>query len=88
MAKNVFEHTDKIGQTLAIDDCVVYPVKNSLTIGKVVTINEKMCRVKSFDVAFRRWGPDKGDLKYPSDMCKIDSEFATMYILKNLTAGG
>ena len=88
MAKKVFNHVDKIGQSLAINDCVVYPRQNLLTIGKVITINEKKIRVKSFDGEFRRDVPYEGDLKYPSDMCKIDSEFATMYILKNLAVGG
>ncbi len=82
MAKKTFNHVDKIGNPLDVGDCVVYPRHNSLAIGRITKLNEKMLRVASFNERSREFSPH-GDLKYPVDMCKVESEQVTFYLLKN-----
>lgn len=84
MAKKEYEHNDKIGRPLKVGDPVAYPHHNSLKIGSIVTVNEKMCRVKPFGNAGLDWRGNevKGNLKYPNDLVLIDGQDITMYLLK------
>lgn len=69
-------HKDILGNTIKVDDTVVYPYHNSLKIASVVKINPKMINV----VAVGRRSPDR---KYPSDLLVVDDPKISMYILKN-----
>ena len=84
MAKKEFEHVDKIGRPIKLGDPVAYPHHNGLKIGTIVTVNEKMCRIKQFGKQAFDWKgrPEKGELKYPADMILIDGPDITMYLLK------
>ena len=73
-----YEHNDKLGRVIQLDDCVAYPDGNSLIIGKVVKLNPKMIGVE--EVGSKRW-THKGN-KYPADVVVIDDAAVTMYLLK------
>jgi hypothetical protein len=78
MAKELPQHQDRLGQDLNLDDCVAFPVSNSLYIGKVTKLNNKMvkvCKVPSGKYA-SEWN------KYPADLVKLDSSTVTLYLLK------
>jgi hypothetical protein len=76
--KEPIEHRDKLGTVLAVGDCVTYPHQNSLQIGLIKKLAEKMIRVYPLD---------KGEnfivLKYPSDIVRLNGPDISMYILKN-----
>lgn len=67
-------HKDILGNTIKIDDVVVYPSHNSLKIAIVKKINPKMINV----VAVGRKYPDR---KYPSDLLVVDDPKITLYLL-------
>lgn len=69
-------HKDILGNTIKVDDTVVYPAHNSLKIATVKKINPKMINV----VAVGRTCPDR---KYPSDLLVVDDPKITMYMLKH-----
>ena len=79
MAKETPHHLDKLGQELAVDDCVTFPSSNSLIIGKVIKLNNKMVKVKK--VSNGKYSSEWN--KYPEDIIKIDSSLVTLYLLKN-----
>lgn len=70
------EHKDILGNSIKLDDVVVYPAHNSLKIATVKKINPKMINV----VAIGRRVPDR---KYPTDLLVVDDPKITMYILKH-----
>ncbi len=67
-------HKDILGNTIKIDDVVVYPAHNSLKIATVKKINPKMINV----VAVGRTYTDR---KYPSDLLVVDDPKITLYML-------
>ena len=67
-------HKDILGNTIKVDDTVVYPSHNSLKIATVKKINPKMINV----VAVGRTYPD---IKYPSDLLVVDDPKITLYML-------
>jgi hypothetical protein len=69
-------HKDILGNTIKVDDTVVYPSQNSLKIATVKKINPKMINV----VAIGRTYPDR---KYPTDLLVVDDPKITLYMLKN-----
>lgn len=71
----MLEHKDILGNTIKVDDTVVYPNHNSLQIATVKKLNPKMINV----VAIGRKAPDR---KYPSDLLVVDDPKITMYMLK------
>lgn len=74
------EHHDKLGRMIEIDDFVTYPSHNTLMIGRVVKINNKMIRVVKVPAGKYH---DPGKNKYPGDLIKIDPRDVTVYLLKN-----
>ncbi len=76
--KEVAVHVDKLGQEIAIDDFVAFPVSNGLMMGRVTKLNPKMIKVTKIPAG--RWGGTWN--KYPEDIVKIDSALATVYCLK------
>jgi hypothetical protein len=79
MVKEIPQHKDKLGQDLAVDDCVTFPAHNSLIIGKVIKLNNKMVKVQK--VGSKAYGSEWN--KYPDDLIKLDSSVVTLYLLKN-----
>lgn len=79
MVKEIPQHKDKLGQDLAVDDCVTFPAHNSLIIGKVIKLNNKMVKVQK--VGSKTYGSEWN--KYPDDLIKLDSSVVTLYLLKN-----
>lgn len=69
-------HKDILGNTIKVDDVVVYPAHNSLKIATVKKINPKMINV----VAVGRTYTDR---KYPTDLLVVDDPKITMYMLKH-----
>ncbi len=67
-------HKDILGNTIKVDDTVVYPSHNSLRIATVKKLNPKMINV----VAVGGTYPDR---KYPSDLLVVDDPKITMYML-------
>ena len=78
MTKDIKTHHDKLGQEIAIDDFVAFPVSNALYMGKVTKINPKMIKVSKIPAG--KWGGSWN--KYPQDLVKIESSLATLYCLK------
>lgn len=76
------EHKDIIGRPISIGDFVVFPQRNSLAVGKVIKLNEKMVKVHEFSAIMKGGGWGKIN-KYPSDVAIIEGEYLSMYILKN-----
>lgn len=74
----MLEHKDILGNTIKVDDTVVYPNHNRLQIATVKKLNPKMINV----VAIGRKSPDR---KYPSDLLVVDDPKITMYLLKHNT---
>lgn len=67
-------HKDILGNTIKVDDTVVYPSHNSLKIATVKKINPKMINV----VAVGSSWPER---KYPSDLLVVDDPKITLYML-------
>lgn len=78
--KDPIVHKDKLEQTIGEGDCVAYADSNSLQIGTVIKLSPKMVKVAR--VGSRGYW-SRGVLKYPCDVLKIDSEEATIFLLKN-----
>lgn len=68
-------HKDILGNTIKVDNTVVYPSHNSLRIASVVKLNPKMVNV----VAIGKKYPDR---KYPTDLLVVDDPKITLYMLK------
>lgn len=67
-------HKDILGNTIKVDDTVVYPSHNSLKIATVKKINPKMINV----VAVGSSWPER---KYHSDLLVVDDPKITLYML-------
>ena len=74
MTKETPLHKDKLGQTLALGDCVVYPQHNSLGIGTIKKFNPKMIKVCTIG---GKWEQNK----YPQDIVKVEGPEVSMYLL-------
>ena len=78
--KPVPEHKDKLGRVLKLGDCVVYPSHNSLVVGTVKKINNKMIKVFRVGAQETRWY--SGSNKYPQDIVIVEGPEVTMYLLR------
>ncbi len=76
MPKETIQHRDKLGQSLNVGDCVVYPLNNSLIVGTVRKFNPKMIGVTRIE----GWARESN--KYPSDVVKVSGPEVTMYLIK------
>jgi len=74
------EHKDRLGRILKLGDCVVYPSHNSLEVGTVKKINNKMVKVWRVGAKEGRWYT--GSNKYPKDIVIVEGPEVTMYLLK------
>jgi hypothetical protein len=60
---------------------VAYPSSNSLLIGRVVKLNNKM--IKVVNVSAKTEWSRRGVNKYPQDCVVVDGAEVTMYLLKH-----
>ena len=72
-------HLDKLGRELKVGDCVAYPSHNTLYIGTIQKLHNKMVGVAKLPAG--RWGGESN--KYPQDMVLLEGADVTMYVLKN-----
>ena len=85
MAKK-YSHNDKIGNQLEIGDAVAFPHGNSLRIGVIKAMGEKMLRVKDVNSTahlarqFRHRNAN-GNLKYSKDVVLVKGPELTAYLL-------
>lgn len=76
MAKELPVHKDLLGRVLEVGNYVAYPVSNSMKLGKIDKLNQKMVRVTTG----KEWRSTVN--KYPFDTVKLDGPDLTMYLLK------
>ena len=76
MPKEIPEHKDILGRILAVGDHVAYPDSNSLRLGKIDKLNQKMVRITTG----KEWRSTVN--KYPIDTVKLDGPDLVMYLLK------
>ena len=80
MAQSAPEHQDLLGCAIALDSVVAYPSSNSLSIGRVIKLNNKM--IKVVNVKAKSAYAQRGINKYPQDCVVVDGAEVTMYLLK------
>lgn len=78
MVKTIIEHQDKLGQDLAVNDCVAFPDRNTMFIGKVVKLHPKLITINKLGGKWL-WTTRK----YPGDLIRLNSDTLTLYLLKN-----
>ena len=76
MAKEIPEHRDILDRVLAVGDYVAYPDSNTMKMGKIDKLNQKMVRVTTG----REWRSTVN--KYPKDTVKLEGPDLVMYLLK------
>ena len=76
MAKAVPEHRDILNRVLSVGDYVAYPDSNTMKMGKIDKLNQKMVRVTTG----KEWRSTVN--KYPKDTVKLDGPDLVMYLLK------
>jgi hypothetical protein len=74
------EHQDLLGRVITLDSVVAYPSSNSLLIGRVVKLNNKM--IKVVNVTAKSTWSRRGVNKYPQDCVVVDGAEVTMYLLR------
>lgn len=75
------EHKDRLGKIINVGDFVAYPVSNSLQLGCVIKLNNKMIKVSKVPKPARGWGSEFN--KYATDTVKLDEKEMTFYLLKH-----
>jgi hypothetical protein len=76
MAKEIPEHQDILGNVLAVGDIVAFSSHNSLAMGIIDKLNQKMIGLKRVN---SRWRQNK----YPQDCVKVDEGMGLLYLLKH-----
>lgn len=80
-AKETPVHKDRIGQVLKLEDYVVYPDRNHLSIGLVKKLNNKMIGVSKLVKSNRGYNWSKYSNKYPEDVVIVDGARVSMIIM-------
>lgn len=70
-------HVDILGQKIVIGVHVAMPYRNSMVVGKVIRLTNKMVRVAPIKHI------DSNYLVYPHEVIILTGEDAMVYILKN-----
>ena len=86
MARVEVEHRDKLGRLLKVGDCVAYPDSNSLNIGMIKRVTDKMVMVSELVTdknASPSWYNRTGRRKYPADLVLLEGPDVIVYMLKN-----
>lgn len=81
VAKETPVHKDRIGQVLKLEDYVVYPDRNHLSIGIVKKLNNKMIGVSKLVKNKRGYSWSSYSNKYPEDCVIVDGARVTMIIM-------
>lgn len=84
MAKVVKEipiHKDRVGKEISLEDYVVYPDRNHLSIGLVKKLNNKMIGVSKLVKNKRGYNWSSYSNKYPEDCVVVDGARVTMIIV-------
>jgi hypothetical protein len=81
MTKEAPKHKDKLGRMIQLDDFVAFPNHNSLSVGKITKLNNKM--VKVLEIAKPSKFKPSDYNKYPHDCVKLEQSDMTWFILKN-----
>lgn len=76
MTKAVPEHRDILNRVLSVGDYVAYPDSNTMKMGKIDKLNQKMVRVTTG----KEWRSTVN--KYPKDTVKLEGPDLVMYLLK------
>lgn len=76
MPKEIPEHRDILDRVLAVGDYVAYPDSNTMKMGKIDKLNQKMVRVTTG----REWRSTVN--KYPKDTVKLEGPDLVMHLLK------
>jgi hypothetical protein len=78
------QHHDYFGRPLAVNDCVVFSVRNLFQVGRVTKLAEKKIRIIGYDNANCNWRTNeaKGNVKYGHEVLKVDEQEVTMYLLR------
>ena len=84
MSKETPVHHDYFGRELAVEDFVVFSVRNLFQVGRIISVTPKMLRVAGYDHAKKSWrtGETIGNLKYGYEVLKVDPHEVTMYLLR------
>ena len=82
--KTLAVHRDYFGRELAVEDFVVFSVRNLFQVGRIISVTPKMLRVAGYDHAKKSWrtGETIGNLKYGYEVLKVDPQEVTMYLLR------
>ena len=83
--KAEIQHKDKLGRVLKVGDCVAYPDSNTLAIGTINRVTDKMTMVAELGRK-SSWYNNRGTRKYPSDLVLLEGPEVTMYLLKMNTS--
>lgn len=84
MSKETPVHRDYFDRELAVEDFVVFSVRNLFQVGRIISVTPKMLRVAGYDHAKKNWrtGETIGNLKYGHEVLKVDPQEVTMYLLR------
>lgn len=80
MTKTAPQHHDRLGREIRMETVVAYPDSNSLCIGRVIKLNNKMIKVVNVE-ARSEWAR-RGNNKYPADCVVLEGADVTMYLLR------
>ena len=82
--KTLVVHRDYFDRELAVEDFVVFSVRNLFQVGRIISVTPKMLRVAGYDHAKKNWrtGETIGNLKYGYEVLKVDPQEVTMYLLR------
>jgi hypothetical protein len=86
MSKAAVEHRDKLGRLLKVGDCVAYPDSNSLQIGMIKRVTDKMAMVAELGIdknTSPSWYNRNGRRKYPADLVLLEGPDVIVYMLKH-----
>lgn len=81
-AKEIPVHKDRVGREISLEDYVVYPDRNHLSIGVVKKLNNKMVGVSKLVKNKRGYSYTKYSNKYPEDLVVVEGSRVTMIILQ------
>lgn len=84
MAKEMPQHKDYFGHDIAVDDFVVFSVRNLFQVGRIVRLGQKQVMVVGYDHAKQNWrtGETRADRKYGHEVLKVDAQEVTLYLLR------
>ena len=83
VVKELPVHKDRIGKEIALEDYVVYPDRNHLSIGLVKKINNKMVGVSKLVKNKRGYSWSSYSNKYPEDLVIVEGARVTMIIMQD-----